>query len=333
MLHIFYGPDSYSLKEALDQLRAELGESDLLNTGISHLEGSKLTPGELQVHCDALPFLAPKRLVMVEGLLARFEPRRAEGMEAPQPTPQSQFIAQLQGYLPQMPPTTELALVDGDISPRNPLLRALAPLAQEHKFPNPSKYRLPQWVQDRARREGGAISEKAAQLLAELVGPNLWVLASEVQKLCLYASGRTIQEDDVRLLTSQAQEPGIYSLTDAVLEGNIPAASRHLHPLLDSGAQPAYILFRIARQFRLVLQAQEMGGQAMSTVELAQRLGQIPEFAARKAQAQARRYPPGLLEAAYPLLLKADLAIKTGRLPGDMALDLLLGELGALARP
>ncbi|RLC71595.1 MAG: DNA polymerase III subunit delta, partial [Chloroflexi bacterium] len=67
MLYILYGEDDFSLQEWLSELKE--------GADVQVLAVEKLTLGELLRIGGTLPFLAPRRLVIVEGLLSRFEPR------------------------------------------------------------------------------------------------------------------------------------------------------------------------------------------------------------------------------------------------------------------
>ena len=57
------------------------------------------------------------------------------------------------------------------------------------------------------------------------------------------------------------------------------------------------------------------------------RLLKLHEYRARLALEHARRYTLPQLEAIYHRLLDVDTAIKTGQMPGDLALELLVVEL------
>ena len=75
MLYILTGPDDFSLNEALEEIKRGLGDRLLLASNTSVLDGKQVTPDQLRAVCQAMPFLAEKRLVIVEGLLERFETR------------------------------------------------------------------------------------------------------------------------------------------------------------------------------------------------------------------------------------------------------------------
>jgi len=311
VLYILYGEDDFSLQEWLSELKE--------GADVQVLAAEKLTLGELLRIGGTLPFLAPRRLVIVEGLLSRFEPR-GQSLESSEWSNLAQHVAQL-------PPTTTLVLVDGKLSPANPLLRKLASKAKVREFKLLRGTELQRWIQERVTRLGSQISPRAARLLAELVGGNLWILSQELEKLCLAAQGRPIEEKDVLELVSYAKEANIFSLADAIVGRQLRRASHLLQEFLSQGTAPAYLLYMITRQFRLVIQARELASRGLSAREISQELGLTSDFLLEKALEQAATYSGERLEEVYRRLLEADVLTKTGRLSGELALELLVAEI------
>ncbi len=327
MLHVFHGEDDFSLTEALTEIKAGLGDESSVSTNTTVLQGQNVTPAELMATCDTIPFLAPHRLVIVEGLLGRFE---QQGKARSSRKSADDSWSSLGEYAKRMPDSTVLVLVDRKLRKTNPLLKQLAPLANVREFRPLSENTLAPWIQKRAKRSGGTVTREAAQLLAALVGSNLWLLSSELEKLCVYAFGRPIDKEDVELLVPNAREPSVFTMIDAILEGRAAAATRLLHRLENEGAAPPYLLFMITRQFRLVVQAKDLLRQKRRPADIGSSLGIANEFALRKTVEQARKHPLARLEAIYRRLLDTDIAIKTGRFRGDrgeLALDLLVSDL------
>lgn len=323
MLYILYGEDDFSLKEALAELKEKLGAEGLGPADISVLEGNKLSLDELMAICDTIPFLAAKRMVIVDGLLSRFEQKGRH----PRTRPELGEWRALNGYIATMQPSTILVLVDGKLRKDNPMLKELTPRAKVREFSPVRGAALHDWVLSRLREKGGDISPTALRLLTDLVGDNLWILCNEIDKLYLYALGRRIEEGDVQLLVSYVQEANIFALVDAIIQRKAAAASRLLHQLIDGGATPPYLLFMITRQFRLLVQAKELSKQRLPTVELIGRLGVPSEYVLRRVMAQAREYSLDQLREIYDKLLDTDMSIKTGLLKGGLALDLLVADL------
>ncbi len=317
MLYILYGEDDFSRRQALNDIKAGLNAGDLLEANTMILEGKQLTLAQLSAACNTVPFLAPQRLIIVEGLLKRFESRTS--------AEQLSETANFADCVKNMPVTTILVLLDEGLKSHNPLLKALSPSATVKTFPLLKGDNLKYWCQRRVTQSGGRISEGAASLVATMVGEDLWAIASEIDKLLLYSEGRPITEADVQAVVSQASQASVFKLVDAIIEGRAAEAIRLLHRLFDDGSHPAYILVMITRQFRLAIQAKELFSQGLKLPEIKQQLGLT--FAAEKALAQGRQYTQRQLEQAYHQLLDTDLSIKQGKLEGELALDLLVSEL------
>ncbi|GAI20318.1 unnamed protein product, partial [marine sediment metagenome] len=194
-------------------------------------------------------------------------------------------------------------------------------------FPLLRNTRLRQWIQGHVAEEGGNISPGAVDLLAKLVGGNLWIMASEISKLVLFASGRRIEEEDVGMVVSYAQEANVFAMVDAILELKVGVAEHSLQQLLQRGAAPAYLLFMLSRQARMIIRVKELRNQAKPNIEIQNKLGLTSEFAFRKTLEQADRYPLERLREVYHKLLEADLSIKTGEYDGELALNILIAEL------
>jgi DNA polymerase-3 subunit delta len=330
MLYILYGQDDFSLNQAVKEIKAGLGDREMVATNTTNLEGQHLTLSELRNKCAAAPFLCSHRLVIVDGLLGRFEvkqskPRSGKGKSG-------NGLGEWEGlasYIKQMPETTVLMLVDGEVKGQNPLLKKLSPLAEVRTFPLLRGRDLKAWIQQRVREEGGDITPQAVNLLAELIGGDLWAMNGEIQKLLLYSRERPISEDDVKQLVSHVQEANIFALVDAVAEGRTELAQRILHRLYHEGVAPTYILTMITRQFRLIAQARDLE-PGLSRLQIQDRLGLKSSYSLDKTLSQAKLYDFEGVKRAYDKLLETDLAIKTGKYSDKLALELLVTELACL---
>ena len=327
MLYILYGQDDFSLNQAVKEIKAGLGDWEMVATSTTNLDGQHLTLSELRNKCGAAPFLSSHRLVIVDGLLGRFEvkqsrPRSGKGKSG-------NGLGEwedLSSYIEQMPETTVLVLVDEEVQGQNPLLKKLLPLAEVRTFPLLRGRDLKDWIRGRVKAEGGDITPQAVNLLAELIGGDLWAMDGEIQKLLLYSQERPIGEDDVRQLVSHVQEANIFALVDAVAERQSELAQRILHWLYDEGVAPTYILGMITRQFRLIALARDLG-KGLSRQQIQDRLGLKNSYAVDKTLGQAKLYDFEGVKRSYDKLLETDLAIKTGKYSDKLALELLVAEL------
>lgn len=150
--------DSFLVRQRVTALEAEHGADELLDANRHRMQGGQLAPPELLGVCQAIPFMDPLRLVIVEGLLAIAESRsgggRGRGRRGGNATDGWQPLADA---IPQMPDTTLLLLSDGPLSANNPLLRQLRPVCNVEEHTAPRGEQLARWIKETAESKGAAI--------------------------------------------------------------------------------------------------------------------------------------------------------------------------------
>lgn len=338
MFYIFHGEEEFGRSEELAGLRAQMagGDEAMAQLNTSLLDGKRTTMGELRHACDSIPFMADRRLVIVNGLLGRLPPGgTAKGQKPPRPEDSASsraLLDDLAAYLPNLPPTTRLVfLEDVTLKPSHPILKVAQAEGKQQKafikhFDQPKDWELPGWIQQRGKNKEGEIDRGAANLLARLVGSDMRLLDQEIDKLLLYADGRPVTEQDVQLLVSLARQAVIFDLVDCVGRRETDRALGLLHRLLDDGAEPLYLLAMLARQVRILIQVSELQAERLSPEETAKRL-KLHAFAAKKGIAQARNFDLPQLEESHRRLVETDWQIKTGEMEPILALDMLVVSL------
>jgi DNA polymerase-3 subunit delta len=334
MYYIFHGEDDFTRAGELKRLRAKMGDPQFADLNTTYLDGRTVTVGELRHHADAIPFLSDKRLVIVQGLLTRLNPRqRKKEGESDEPVEEESnpdLGGELAAYLPDLPETTRLMFVEERTLPKtNPILK----LAEKDKknahvrqFGLPRPDDLADWIVNHAESKGGQIEFSGANDLAMFVGPDLRALDNELEELITFREGEVIRREDVRALVAPVQEQTIFELTDAMGKRDTVTALELLHEQLNHNAQPLYLLSMIARQFRMLLQVRDLAARGLALDEIRARLSLHP-FVARKVLEQSRNFSMDQLETIHRKLLEADIAMKTGRGDPGVNLDVLVMDL------
>lgn len=335
MYYILHGEDELSRTEAIAKLRAKMGDPQFADLNTMQFDGRKLSLSELQHACDAVPFLADKRLVIVENLLARFDPRRAKSedeSEAPEEEASPTLAKDLIAYLEHLPDTTRLVFAESKtLAKNNPVLKHAAAIGDAKKayikeFTAPTERALPKWIQERVQAKGGTIEPAAIAELAAHIGTDLRLLDNEIEKLITYRANATIRVEDVRVLVASVRESDVFALVDAIGRRETRSALKLLHDQLDHNAAPIYLLAMITRQFRLLLQMKDLATRGR-TMDAAREQLKLHPFVASKTWNQALNFSLPHLETIYQKLLDTDIAIKTGRSEPVLALDILIAEL------
>ena len=331
MLYILYGKDDFRRHKALEEIKKGLGEPEMVATNTSILYGEHVNLTQLKDACAAYPsLLCPSRLVIVEGLLKRFEPKYGQKSAASDSQAKRSSVSKewqgLAEFIGQMPPTTALVLVDGEIKGNNRLLKSLVPVARVMTFSLLRDRELGNWIREQVKLRNGRITPEAVSLLIEFIGGDLFAMSNEIDKLLVYDSEPSITEDSVRQVTGYTREANIFTLVDAILERRRKIAQQQLHQLLQDGAAPSYILAMITRQLGLIVRAREIS-QTLSSQEVRNKLELAKNYPLDRLLRQVKAYTLERIKEAYHKVLEADIAIKTGQYDGDLALDLLVVEL------
>jgi DNA polymerase III subunit delta len=334
MIYVLYGSDSFSRAEALSAIKAELDSDGMLSSNTIRFDARQASAQEVLAACDTLSMFGDRRLVILEGALGRAAGRGGTRQSKRKPdataAERSPWWA-LVDYAPRMPGQTVLVLDDGESIDRD-LLKALERLATVKKTSLPAQKEVAAWVQSRTRAKGPKIDGRASSLLAELVGNDTWMLASELDKLAAYASGKPIGEQDVKMLVTDVREREGYLLADALADGKAAAAVRLVHDLLDKGRPPAVLLLTIENRYRRVAVAREMVDRGESGRSIAERLRIENPYVLERLLDQVSRYPMPRVTWALDRIAQADYGLKQGIVDQEeLSLELLVHELAAPA--
>jgi DNA polymerase-3 subunit delta len=175
------------------------------------------------------------------------------------------------------------------------------------------------WCLAAAEARGIRFDPDAARELVDALGADMMMVASELEKLCLFVAGREarITLGDVETMVLAAKQRTLYELTDAISQRDRTRALLLLHGLLnasDGGEDAAighlYMLARTFRQMLIILEKNVRDSRAIWAV-LWQGF-RMPPFAAEDLIRQARRYKSRReLTRALRLVARADLELRS----------------------
>jgi len=333
--YVLAGEDAYSIAKSLEEFKNSLDATDLLEANYSSVEAGNITPADLGLIISASPFLATKRLVVVRGLFERFEKqsRRKKKVSADDTDTHDSLVKSMAGVIRNKPATTELVIVAEKIAAGNPLLKLLKPDLEVRSYPALAGKGLEGWITEYASSQGGKITPAAAQLLARLVGSDLWSMSNEIGKLVIYTGGGEVDVETITRMVQVTPEANIFYLIDAVVAGRVSAATMELEKLLSNGASSSQIINMLARQMRMIAIAKDMLERGSQSVDIRKRLGIKHDFIMQKVAQKARVFTSPAIYTFYLILVEADLDIKTGKLEPDLVLSILIEKLVKIANP
>ncbi len=317
-LYAVSGDDAYLRRESLMAIaRLSLGEGAEL-ADASRFNGPEAALADVLDEVRTLPFLAPRRLAIVDEA-DPFVTAHRKGLEAYAERPSTAGVLVLS--VKSWPGNTKLAK-----------LVEKAGLAVDCK--GPPEAELAPWLVGLAKvKHAAKLDADAARLLVELVGPEAGLLAAEVEKLATFTGqGRAIGRDAVARMVGAGRVETIWRTIEAATTGAGPEALDQLDRLIAAGEHPVGLLAAMGSSLRRVHHA-GMLRLAKRDLGSACREAGLPNYpgAIDKAGKQHAHLGPGRVAGLPAMLLRADLDLKGGsQLPPRTIMERLIVEL---ARP
>jgi DNA polymerase III delta subunit len=219
------------------------------------------------------------------------------------------------------------------------------------EFVLPHGKELNDWISNRVKFYGGAITKDAVELLAVRLGRdngkeikvagkvisaeevfNLWQADSEIGKLIAFRAEGEINETDVKELVNENGEVDVFDLTNAIGGGQKQKALELLHGFLkeQTGSDEKGAIIQLnallSEQFRNVAAVQDFLAAKKSENQILEITGWKPGrlFVIKKI---AARFPPKKILEFLNKLEALDEELKTSSTPPRVLLDLIVSQL------
>ncbi|HEX8630785.1 MAG TPA: DNA polymerase III subunit delta [Catenuloplanes sp.] len=164
------------------------------------------------------------------------------------------------------------------------------------------------FVRDEFRRSGGRCGEDAAEALLAAVGNDLRELSAACSQLIADTEGPVTPQTVARYYRGRAEVTG-FTVADAAMVGDVPAALEALRWALHVGVDPVPIADALADGVRTVARVASAGRG--SPYQLASTLG-MPAWKIERAQRQGRGWTPDGLVDAMCAAADCNAAVKGG---------------------
>jgi DNA polymerase III subunit delta len=259
--YLFLGPEVYQRGRCRKALLERALTPDDRENGLTQLDLEQTSMAAVLDDARSLSLFAPNRVVWVsgaEGVLPR-------GRTATQE--ENTGADELAEYLRNPTPGTvlvfEASRYDFEGEDRAKLERVqkfysrISDLVEFRPYTVESARRL---AQDLAKEAGIQIGLSEIGLLVESLAGDAGRIATEIEKLRLYAgTNRKVTSDDILNLVPNAQASNIFALVAALGRGDRKRSLDSLDTLLREGEYLPLALTFLATQFRLAMVAQEAG--------------------------------------------------------------------------
>jgi len=316
LIIVLEGKDEYRLSERVAEFRLTVTPPEMSDINTTMLDGNIVTIEELLTSLSTVPFMADRRLVVVEGLLNRLGGSKKDLGE----------WLNFPDLLKDLPPTANLLLIEREPIPSNKLLSTILRLGQVEKF-SPLRHRdLLDWINTRCSKLGLDIERTAVALIADSVGSELRLIDSELNKIKTYSRGRLITREDITLMVPYVRQQNVFRVVDSVIEGRTRDALHASSMLIGLGESPSGIVRMIERQLRFLILAKHLLSRKIPTGDIGKHIN-LSGYPLQKTLEMERKISQARIMSMHNNLLKSNIRVREGKLTEQESFDLLISEL------
>lgn len=320
MILYFYGEDTFRsrehLRRSVDQFKKQ---RDPRGYNTNTFESKGLQKDRLFAEINTMPFLAEKRLVVIQNLLSSSDKELL-----------AEFSERL--TLKKFPESSVIVCWQGDPLSKVKEAKSLHELLQKEKFAQEFPLlvgpKLSAWIEKEITDAGGKIEKAAADQLATAAEKDVWRLHTTLNQLIAFKNKEVITSADVDLFSEEKIDDNVFNLVDAVVSGNHKLAFKLLYDQRAAGEEDGKLFGLFLWQFRILLEMSDLLERdgSLTSDEVAKQL-KVHPFVARKNFALAKRYSLSKLQTVYERLLDLDFKTKTGRGDQSLLLDLFVAKM------
>lgn len=289
-VHLFTGLNGFALRSELLRWKKNFAEKHGPENLVTF--SSSVTLSDLLDATATMPFIAEKRLVIVEGL-PKFE--------------KEEFLSVLEG----MHPAVLLLFVDPKPDKRLTLTKETTKVATVHSFDPLTRPELRAWIQGVVAKHNVNIMPDAVEALLTIVGTDQDMLGSELAKLALYA-GEVITKEAVEEVAVPSGTEIIWRLTDLIGSGKSVEALSFVRSAVDRG-EDIYglwsIVLNMLKNLTFVWAALKDGRSDDFSIA---GTWSLPPMAVRSLKPLARSLSEEKLRSLIAFAIESDIALKTG---------------------
>ncbi len=208
-LYAVCGGESFLRRQAITELSDRiLGPADR-SLALAEYDGRSdtLEPADVLDDLRTLPFLVERKLVILR--------------DADDFLKDSDHRADLEAYTEKPCERSVFVLECKTLAANTRLYKRIAAAGEVIKCEPIKPYQVPAWLADRARTTyGKRLTQPAAAMLGDQIGPDLGMLDAELQKLTIYVNTRDrIDVGDVEALGGRCREEQVWGILSAIGAG------------------------------------------------------------------------------------------------------------------
>jgi DNA polymerase III subunit delta len=320
-IYLLYGTEMFLIEETKREIiHAVLNEEDA-EFNLSTYNMQEQSVDTAIEDAETLPFMGGKKVVIIKDPLFLTGQKDKSKIE--------HDLKRFDQYI-NMPYEESVLLIIAPfekLDERKKIVKTLKAKSEVFHASEMNDSMVKDWMTKRVEEFNVVISDSAAELLVNMIGPKLMLLSNEIDKMAMYVGeGGVIKEEEVLSLTSRSLEQNIFVLIEKVVQRKVDEALRIYYDLLRQNEEPIKVLSLIVQQFRLIYQVKELSSRGYGQKQIASQL-KVHPYRVKLAAIQGKGFEDKQLLEIINQLADADYHMKTGKMDKALLLELFFMKL------
>jgi DNA polymerase III subunit delta len=307
---VFAGDNDHLKENALKKLKSFISNNHAEDIEFKTFYGDECAIGDIFDYAASMPLFSSKKLAMVRN----FDDMKKED------------AARMIDYAKSPGRSTYLVIDTRERSVAEKF-RSCGPNVRVTRFDNLKDGEIAGWIKKEVSSYGKNIDDGAADILKELQGGDMALLAREVEKLVTFTGDRKdVASKDAQEIVGKSISASAFDIGWAIGEGDIDAALRIAADLISSGKRPHEILGIISWHMMRLLKAKALIARGMDQGSI---IAALKVYGAGQGRffKQLSGFSSKSIKSKIGILLEADLDIKRTRLDPALVLELAVIRL------
>lgn len=321
----FYGREQYLIQWAISSIVKKYINNSVREMNYTKIDSSNLTVDDIINHCETLPILSDKRVVVIDNFIPLAGHKHKNLVDDDE--------VKLVDYFKQLPKSCILIMTETTADKRRKLYKTISDCGGCYEFKELDEKSLISFIGKRFKQSGKHAKPSLIRHLISMTGYydkesnyTLYNLDNDLKKVLAYSRAEEIDIEDITNAVSGNIEINVFAMIDAISNNKKDEAFSLLHNLLSSGENVYKLLALISTQFETMLIVKEQKEEGYSFEEIKRDIG-IHEYRIKKASTFANRYTVEQLRSALIHIYQVDKNIKYGILDSRLALELLIAQI------
>lgn len=322
--YLFLGDEEYMMKLAIEEIKKKYVDANFETLNYSVIDGKNANLDTLINASETLPFMSPKKVVILKDVSSFLEELDDKSKEA------------LYNNISNLGDFLILIFMDAadSLKKNTKFYKMIKKYDRQVEFTKLMGSDMSKWVGTIAKKNGKSISGANIKYFIDQtsynsknVDLNLYDLENEFLKIVDYAKDEEITKKDIDSILIKTIDVNIFDFLDAFSSKSIERSLMLFNQMHQSGEPVQRIFYMMIRQIRLILGFLIYKNKGYDNKNIQEKL-QIKSYEFNKLKSKAAAFTVEELEKIMKKLVEIDTSMKTTTADVNLTIERFLVEMG-----